>query len=186
MDPASSGKVWTGNIFHELWEKRQWEYFGLGSSSRLLIKILELKDLTLWMSIQHLGVEKAWLKEAKPKPTHLALTHLFVVLAFHFNIVKKQNPKPNRLEQVKHSTQKKTFTKVNRSNPELKLNRVDFQWSHQPCNTNRSVIYTLGKPSKKCAPRSVNLCYFDAILKACTSYFSDNVTFLRECVLCRG
>lgn len=49
----------------------------------------------------------------------------------------------------------------------------------------KSVIQTLGEPSKKCAPRSMNLCYYDAILKTYTSYFSDNLTFLRECVLCR-
>lgn len=43
---------------------------------------------------------------------------------------KKQKPKtqnPNRLKQVKQPFYTdKTFTKVNRSNPELKLNCADF------------------------------------------------------------
>lgn len=96
-------------------------------------------------------------------------THLFPF----YREWKEKTPNPNRLKQVKQPLYTdKTFTKVNWSNPELKLNCADFQWSHQSCNTNKSQLFTHSARPLRNVPQEALTFVFCvcAILKACTHF----------------
>lgn len=108
-------------------------------------------------------------------------THLF-----SFYQEWKNTPNPNRLKKVKQPLYTdKTFTKVNWSNTELKLNCADFQWSHQSGNTNKSQLFThSARPLRNVPQEALTFVFFcvchPEVLH--TFYFSDNLIFLIECV----